>query len=474
MRSAVFTGAMSTVILVGVMLSAPAAATDYYVNAATGSDTNDGLSSGSPWKTIQKAVNVAGAGDTCRVSPGDYPGRVYVRHSGMPGRPLVLRAEGPGAVVEGFTVRGFGIVHHVVIQGFEITLPRRASLDAETAGTGVALVNTQYCEVRDCHIHRTLREGVMVKAEDADDSTDSSHNVVAGNRIDYAGAYAGIVVNGAFQTLYKNDIAHTVQHPLYPTLSTADGADADGIKFCGRDIVIRGNYIHDLSPSQAGNVDPHVDAMQTFGPAYGILIEHNHINLPTSEGETQAAMIEQIAAPVRDIVIRYNIVTAFRGFNIWGYNTEADAVVPIPRVTIANNTFHGVEDYDFELHDCPDATVKNNVISASGRYMWANLPVVTSCNAVPGSLPLRSGDVRISDPMFVDPASRDFHLRPGSPLIDAATYMGYGADSDAVHVPQGVAPDIGAFEFPSPAGLPNCLIPFLDLAPLPAPLCGAK
>jgi hypothetical protein len=48
---------------------------------------------------------------------------------------------------------------------------------------------------------------------------------------------------------------------------------------------------------------------------------------------------------------------------------------------------------------------------------------------------------------FVDTQKRDFHLAAGSPCIDAAAADGSGRDFDGVPVPQGKAPDMGAYEF---------------------------
>lgn len=45
---------------------------NYYVNVATGSDTNNGLTTDTAWQTISKALSSAPAGSTVHVASGDY------------------------------------------------------------------------------------------------------------------------------------------------------------------------------------------------------------------------------------------------------------------------------------------------------------------------------------------------------------------------------------------------------------------
>jgi hypothetical protein len=50
-------------------------------------------------RTIQRAADLAGPGETILVWPGVYPEDIHLRHGGRPGQPLVLRAAVPGRAV---------------------------------------------------------------------------------------------------------------------------------------------------------------------------------------------------------------------------------------------------------------------------------------------------------------------------------------------------------------------------------------
>ena len=85
-----------TVITLTVhVVVAPAA--DYYVEL-TGSDTNDGLSVNTPWRTIQKAANTATAGKTVRVGAGTFTERVVINVNGTAGAPIIFQGSKSGDV----------------------------------------------------------------------------------------------------------------------------------------------------------------------------------------------------------------------------------------------------------------------------------------------------------------------------------------------------------------------------------------
>ena len=102
------------------------AQTAYYVDKVTGDDTNDGLTSATAWKTIQKSFDSATPGSTVWISEGTYVEHPVLHVSGLPGQPIIFQNE-PGEFVsiDGDPILGSTIVtiedqSHVVIRGLRI------------------------------------------------------------------------------------------------------------------------------------------------------------------------------------------------------------------------------------------------------------------------------------------------------------------------------------------------------------------
>src|SRR5439155_27182902 len=83
----------AVLFVTALFLASPAAARTYYVTPS-GSDAASGDAT-HPWRTLQRAVAAADAGDTVTVRGGIYQVSNPVRpaHSGRPGAPITLRAD---------------------------------------------------------------------------------------------------------------------------------------------------------------------------------------------------------------------------------------------------------------------------------------------------------------------------------------------------------------------------------------------
>ena len=410
----------------------------YYVDGTQGSDNNGGLSASDAWRTIQGAADRVTAGDTCIVLPGAYRERVRVGTSGRSGSPIVFEADG-AVVTGGFTIQA----NYVHVRGFEIT----DTVDDYRDGTGIYVAG-QYCVLEDNYIHDVTWEGINLYAGGDYDSTSTSHCTVRGNRIQRAG-HAGMLIHGRDHLIEDNDISHSLQ---YPDGWSQSWADADGLIFFGSGHVIRGNHIHDIHQTAPENQgDPHIDAVQTWGPAYNIIFEKNRFEIPDYPEYSrimQIAMIEELVSPVRDLTFRNNIFTnTGRGPNVW----SCEGMV------FVNNVLVNIRQYGIELHDSDNSVVENNIFYNVGdhsrAYVWSdssadigyNLHFMSDGGSPAGS-PFPQ-DLWQRDPQFSDLSQGDFRLRASSPCIDSGVNVGVTADFAGNPVPQGDGPDIGAYEY---------------------------
>ena len=107
-------------LIAGSWNAAAAAGTNYYVSPS-GSDTGSGLSPGDPWRTIQKAVEAAQAGDTINLADGSYTQNVITKRNGSPGAPITIRGSRLAIVKGSDTGRMFEINHdYITFEGFSI------------------------------------------------------------------------------------------------------------------------------------------------------------------------------------------------------------------------------------------------------------------------------------------------------------------------------------------------------------------
>lgn len=419
-------------------------AVNYYVNASTGSDANTGRSTTLPWKTIQKSANCLAPGDTCFVTPGSYPERINVSISGTQSAPIVYKALGSGVVTKGFTI----IANYITVDGFEVTETSRTSwID----GVGFH-IKGQYVKVLNNYIHITYREGIRLGDDPSSSAT--SNCLLQNNKIIRVGQ-SGILVCGVNNVVRGNEIAGVVQWAV----TNPQNLDAVGLRFFGTGHIICNNYIHDilLSDPENGNA-PHVDAVQTWGPATYMTIENNTFSMGEPTLNKQITMVTEVTAPVSDLTYRNNVCyNTLRGLNIYG-SYAAGTSTPIKNIKIENNTFDGFLDNPVELHDCPNAKVMNNIfnntvelyidaLTASGGLQIG----YNSYFHTDGTLPAGThyqGDIWGTDPKFVSPSQRDYHLQAASGMIDKGTILSdVAADLSGTSRPQGTGYDMGAYEY---------------------------
>jgi Right handed beta helix region len=368
--------------------------------------------------TIQDAVDQAEPGDVvCVFSAGPARERVLVTRSGTPNAPIRIRAVGE-IETAGFVVEA----DHVSIEGFSIT--NRGVGDDEGRGMGIYLAGTGL-EIRNNRVTDTDGDGIGCE-----------HNpplctdvVIDSNTVRGANG-TGIIVLGRRILVENNDVAGSVM---------GDGIDADGIRFFGSDIIIRGNYIHDIYdrgyPPDEG---PHTDCFQTFDdskpPTVSVIIENNVCH----DVDHQCLIAEAVTQQQSSGIIFRNNICRNNG-------SQALFIRQFPQVTVANNMFLGSIVYNgiFLESGSTDVVIGNNVFVGEYRPYIADatsLPgLVADHNLVfdrdnprPPAWWSEAHGIWGVDPFGLHGGSATARYRPaiGSPLIDAGNKVYGAADTD--------------------------------------------
>jgi Bacterial Ig domain/Protein of unknown function (DUF1565) len=84
--------------LTGLWATANAAGAAYFVSP-TGADTNPGTSAAAPFKTIQKALDLAAAGSTITLAPGVYRESIVTKTAGTAASPITIKGPETGKSV---------------------------------------------------------------------------------------------------------------------------------------------------------------------------------------------------------------------------------------------------------------------------------------------------------------------------------------------------------------------------------------
>jgi len=433
------------------LLASAAFGNTFYVDARKGKDSNDGTAN-SPWQTIQKAADSARPGDTVLVAAGAYAERIHITHSGAPGQPVTFQGES-GAVTQGFTITA----DYIRVVGFEIS--NRITLFRESYGV---YLHGQHDEILDNYLHDLYHDGIMLSGEGDPNSPRVSHNLIKGNRIERA-QNSGIHVDGRENLIEANEVAHTIQYP--PGAPAWDGADADGLRFFGSGHVFRGNRVHDIVFSDLGNLDPHVDCFQSWGPATNMTFEQNvcDIDPPAHGGDNEVAMIENSSGPVNHLMFRNNVFMDLgAGILVAGRSGE-----PITFVQVLNNTFFRVNaPAVLLLSAATHASIENNAFYDVGNHHESYLLARPDCQeglvagynfqsmsdgrppGTGGSQAPYPHDLWGVAPQFVDVAGKDLRLTSTSPLRGRGVALEeVSTDFDGERRPQGTEYDIGAYQY---------------------------
>jgi len=411
----------------------------YYVDASVGDDANPGTDAAS-WATVQHAADAIATGDTVVVRPGQYDELVTVRQSGAEGHLVVFRAEpSRQAVVKGFVLAA----DYVRVEGFEITNPAAGAngIHAGEAHRGTA---RNGCEMIDNYIHDVDGRCILT-GENAVARGNLMWNVGNGFLVNSGTLVEGNEIDGLTVVMDAPDDARNAKYAFW----------------AGDDITFRGNYFHGTSMEHMATMS--CDFFATWdswiwGPSHNILIENNIGFNATHASEPTAELLQESS----HITYRNNLFanTAYVGILCKGWSD----------ITVVNNTLINCGAYPIWFQtkrETEGSTARNNLIA-----YWNHMPPPGGKVAESGvanyalySDPTATVDCDYNlfwgctnrgygandftaEPIFVDPANRDFRQGAGSPGVDAGSPLSAPAyDIVGAPRPMGAGFDVGAYEF---------------------------
>jgi nitrous oxidase accessory protein NosD len=328
---------------------APPRFTREWVVSASGSDTGDG-SAAQPFRSISKAVSMAGPGEVVRVLAGTYAERIVIgdnARAGSSGAPITLQGEGRPRIVPG---SGFGALVQVrrpywIVDGFELDVQRQSVYAVSFQGNvkGSVLANSE--------LHHGTHGAAITT---------------------YAGATGAVIENNHIHGFVKS----------------SGNRDSHGVVVqpSSRDITVRNNDIHDNSGDSVQCLGP--EGVSSLPPADGLLVENNHFYAnrenavdiktchnvtirnnkmhgfkPSSTAKGDAVVVHYSA---RDVTIEDNeVYDSGKGISVGGNHAG-----PVPRgVVVRRNRVHdithqgGGEGTAIRLENSEGTVLVNNTVT---------------------------------------------------------------------------------------------------------------
>ncbi|MFJ3439448.1 sigma-70 family RNA polymerase sigma factor [Streptomyces cyaneofuscatus] len=418
-------------------LPAKTPAPTLFVSAA-GNDSNPGTSAGSPFRTVQRAADVAEPGDVVAVMNGTYsePRKgsnvLTVKRSGRPGAPITFTAyPGHHPVLHprqgwnGISVYG---ASHIVVK------------DLEVKGNNAAL-SLAAAERSSSKTDPTFNTNCISVEKNRESGAFSDHIDITSNTVHHCAGGGISAIEADHVNITDNHVYSNAWFTVYGTsgISILTPRDIGGGNARTYKTRITGNRVHDNETKVKW------EGCRCYSDGNGIIVD-------TTKGDPAKGR----PAYNGRILVADNVSYDNGGSGIHAYKSQHVDIVHNTAYLNGRSTRIEKPYANIYAHDSTDVRLLNNI--SYGRPGQAtnsksrNVDVTYDYNVYFGG---KTPEVRgahdiIADPKFTAPsksANADFRLVKGSPAIGSGTPFGaVTTDLTEAHRSSG-APDRGAYSF---------------------------
>ncbi len=443
-------------LILGVLLFAGFGFGAGYYVSKSGNDSNPG-SEGQPWLTIQKAANIASAGDTVYIKSGTYNERVIVRNSGSSGNYITFKAYSTDTVTidgNGVTLPAFwgGLLDISEVNYIKISGLRIKNAGPDDNNVGILMDECSYITIEKCYTYNTVGSGIA--------AWNCTNITIDDNEVELAcndGEQECITVAGTDTFEIKNNRVHNNGAGSIG----GEGIDAKDGASNGK---IYNNHVYNLN----NRLGIYVDAWDKH--TYNIEIYNNLVHdISGADGFTLAS---EAGGLLENIQIYNNIAYDCGICGITISSNGDSATHPMKDIHIINNTFYSNGSGEWgggiavDNADLQSAVIRNNILSQNlsfqmevesyvpGQNVTADHNLIHGFRDYDGEI--KGDDFVEGDPLFISASGADFHLQQSSPAIDAGSSTSAPSfDYDNIARPQGSGYDIGAYEYQVAASNPT-------------------
>lgn len=407
--------------------------------APGGNDLDPGTEA-KPWQHIAEGARRAVAGDTVFVRSGTYFENVTFETSGAAESWITFAVPaGEEVIIDGtnssmdYYVGMFDLpgISFVVIYGFHFQNCPGAGIRIESGANNIVVRNNVFTSyIR----FSPIRTGW---------SAGTSNILIEGNVIDRSGGdYAEMIsISDTKGVTVRNN--HIKQNPLGEGIDLKDGTSDGKV------------YANIVENTHAVGI--YLDAR---GEMRNIEIFNNFVHTPDAAAIVLANESDDAAdyggkAVLDNISIFNNIIygSAF-GIRIAPFG-NLSGTGTISNVKLVNNVFSGNAENDVGLYprsSVQSLIIRNNIFFGDTLTLHRGSTIVDH-NLFDSSGNCVGTDCVIGDPQVVNPSGGDFHIRGGSPAVDAGVAAEAPSfDFDGNTRPAGSTHDLGAYEYGAEPG----------------------